>query len=159
MTEQNCKRQMIVITTLTSQRSSSTTFAGDDTQLHQSRNSNHLHKMLSIKPLKSCSIPQWFRDLISDGYTGQNMKFSIKDFFSKCNQIRSFVSIWSYLLKKSLLKNFFFCGVLPVLNVSRANKIANNFNRQTHRKPELKNFWKYIASPVDMRKGYLHHDL
>ena len=36
------------------------------------------------------------------------MKFSIKDFFSKCNQIRSFLWIWSHLLKKSLLENFFF---------------------------------------------------
>ena len=32
------------------------------------------------------------------------MKFSIKDFFSKCDQIR----IWSHLLKKSLMENFIF---------------------------------------------------
>ena len=31
------------------------------------------------------------------------MKFSIKDFFSKCEQIRSFLQILSYLLKKSLM--------------------------------------------------------
>ena len=36
------------------------------------------------------------------------MKFSIKDFFSKCNQIRSFLQIWSHLLKKSLMENFIF---------------------------------------------------
>ena len=34
------------------------------------------------------------------------MKFSIKDFFSKCDQIRSFLQIWSHLLKKSLMENF-----------------------------------------------------
>ena len=34
--------------------------------------------------------------------TAQKMKFFIKDFFSKCNQIRKFLSIWSHLLKKSL---------------------------------------------------------
>ena len=34
------------------------------------------------------------------------MKFSIKDFFSKCDQIRSFLRIWSHLLKKSLMENF-----------------------------------------------------
>ena len=34
------------------------------------------------------------------------MKFSIKDFFSKCDQIRSFLRIWSHLLKKSLDLNF-----------------------------------------------------
>ena len=31
-----------------------------------------------------------------------------KDFFSKCDQIRSFLRICSYLLKKSLMKNFVF---------------------------------------------------
>ena len=40
------------------------------------------------------------------------MKFSIKDFFSKCDQIRSFLRIWSGLLKKSLMDNFIFGAVL-----------------------------------------------
>ena len=40
------------------------------------------------------------------------MKFFIKDFFSKCDQIRSFLQIWSHLLKKSLIENFIFCAVL-----------------------------------------------
>ena len=35
------------------------------------------------------------------------MKFSIKDFFSKCDQIRSFLWIWSRLLKKSLMETSF----------------------------------------------------
>ena len=43
--------------------------------------------------------------------TAQKMKFSIKDFFRKCNQIRSFQRIWSHLLKKSLMENFIFCAV------------------------------------------------
>ena len=34
------------------------------------------------------------------------MKFSIKDFLSKYDQIRSFLRIWSHLLKKSLVENF-----------------------------------------------------
>ena len=41
----------------------------------------------------------------------KKMKFSIKAFFSKCNQIRSFLRIWSHLLKKSLMENFIFCAV------------------------------------------------
>ena len=36
------------------------------------------------------------------------MKFSIKEFFSKCDQIRSFLRIWSHLLEKSLMENFIF---------------------------------------------------
>ena len=43
------------------------------------------------------------------------MKFSIKDIFSKCDQIRSFLRIWSYLLNKSLMENFIFCAVLVLL--------------------------------------------
>ena len=34
------------------------------------------------------------------------MKFSIKDFFSKCDQIRK--GTWSYLLKKFLMGSFIF---------------------------------------------------
>ena len=41
----------------------------------------------------------------------QKMKFCIKCFFSKCDQIRSKLQIWSHILKKSLMKNFIFCAV------------------------------------------------
>ena len=34
------------------------------------------------------------------------MNFSIQDFFSKCDQIRRKLWIWSHLLKKSLTENF-----------------------------------------------------
>ena len=43
--------------------------------------------------------------------TTQKMKFSIIDFFSKCDQIRNFLRSWSYLPKKSLMENFIFCAV------------------------------------------------
>ena len=54
------------------------------------------------------------------------MKFSIKDFFSKCDQIRSLLQICSHLLKKSLIVNFVFCAVIVservicVTNVSKS---------------------------------------
>ena len=41
-------------------------------------------------------------------YTAQKMKFSIKDFFSKCDQIRRNLRIWSHLLKKPLMENVIF---------------------------------------------------
>ena len=44
------------------------------------------------------------------------MKFSIKDFFSKDDQIRRRLQIWSHLLKKSLMENFIFCAVLSAKN-------------------------------------------
>ena len=59
------------------------------------------------------------------------MKFTIKEFFSKCDQIRSFLRISSHLLKKSLMENFIFWEVhdkndfqiseLPLFGVSSNN--------------------------------------
>ena len=40
------------------------------------------------------------------------MKFSIKNFFSKCDQIRRKLRIRSHLVKKSLKENFILCAVL-----------------------------------------------
>ena len=43
--------------------------------------------------------------------TAQKMKFSITDFFSKCDQIRRKLRIWSHLLKESLIeKPYFLCS-------------------------------------------------
>ena len=39
------------------------------------------------------------------------MNFSIKNFFSKCDQIRRKLQIWSHLLKKSLMENVNFCSL------------------------------------------------
>ena len=56
-------------------------------------------------------------DLISKHDVNKNvdtvhkMKFSITNFFSKCDQIRNTLRIWSHLLKKSLMRNFIFCVV------------------------------------------------
>ena len=50
-------------------------------------------------------------------YTTQKIKFSIKDFFSKCYQIRSFPRIRSHLLKKYLMENFIFCAVVRISSV------------------------------------------
>ena len=58
------------------------------------------------------------------------MKFSIKDFFNKCDQIRSFLRIWSHLMKKSLMENFIFCAV----------NIAEHFLLKTEQ--NLTSFWE-----------------
>ena len=42
--------------------------------------------------------------------TAQKMTFSVKDFFSKCDQIRNFLWIWSNLLKKSFGKLNLLCS-------------------------------------------------
>ena len=45
------------------------------------------------------------------------MEFSIKGFLSKCDRIRSFLRIWSHLLKKPIMENFIFYAVTNILNV------------------------------------------
>ena len=52
------------------------------------------------------------------------MKFSIKDFFSKCDQICSSLWISSRLLKKSLMENFIFCAVYISL-LSKVDLLEN----------------------------------
>ena len=59
---------------------------------------------------------------------------SIKDFFSKCDQICSFLRIWPHLLKKSVIENFiflcsvFFCFMcLPTRSISFIS-VHINFN-------------------------------
>ena len=47
--------------------------------------------------------------------TAQKMKFSIKDLFSKCDQIHRKLQIWSHLPKKSLTENFIFCAIQSTL--------------------------------------------
>ena len=51
----------------------------------------------------------------------QKVKFSIKDFVSKCDQIRSFQN----LLKKSLMENLIFCAVIWLRNFMQ--KIRKNW--------------------------------
>ena len=44
----------------------------------------------------------------SENITPQKKKFSFKNLFSKCDQIRRKLRIWSHLLKKSVMENFIF---------------------------------------------------
>ena len=44
--------------------------------------------------------------------TAQKTKFSSKDFYSKCDQIRRKLPVWSHLLEKSLMGKLIFCAVL-----------------------------------------------
>ena len=57
------------------------------------------------------TLPQMFDRVLDTPLTEQKMKFSIMNFCSKCDQIRSFLQIWSHLLKESLMENLIFCTV------------------------------------------------
>ena len=52
----------------------------------------------------------------------QKIKFYVKDFFSKCDQMRRKLRIWSHLLNEFLMENFTFIAVTV-----RGNS-WNNFN-------------------------------
>ena len=54
------------------------------------------------------------RLIISFSLPAQKLKFFIKHFFCKCDQICSFLWIWSQLLKKSLMETFIFCAVSDI---------------------------------------------
>ena len=51
------------------------------------------------------------------------MKFSIKDFFSKCDKIRKKLGIWLHILKKSLIENFIFCAVILMVFKVKSHRL------------------------------------
>ena len=57
--------------------------------------------------------------------TAQKIKFSIKDLFSKCDQILGTLRIWSYFVKKSWMQNFFFFALLFSIYGDFAQKFAS----------------------------------
>ena len=63
-------------------------------------------KIVATKKLFLNLFEAWFILI-----TAQKMKFSIKDFMSKCDQIRSLLRIWPHLLEKSLMEIFILCAV------------------------------------------------
>ena len=58
-----------------------------------------------IGPEVSLVIGPGMKGLMRSYCTVQEVKFFIKDFFSKCDEMRSFLRIWSHILKKTLMKN------------------------------------------------------
>ena len=90
----------------------------------------------------------------------KKLKFSIKDFFIRCDQIHNIRRIWSHLLKKSLLENFIFCAVLvtPVhINfILIAHEIYNAFG--SNLALERRGVFLYISKAFERAwlKGLLH---
>ena len=76
--------------------------------------------------------------------TTQKMKFSITDFFSKCDQIRSFLRSWSCLSKKSLMENFIFCAV----NSKRYSRYFADHIKKDHIKSTVKHLWYFHLKSI-----------
>ena len=68
------------------------------------------------------------------------MKFSTKDFSSKCDQIRWKLQVWSHLLKKSLIEVFIFSSVRTVKK-----------RIETHFTQELKNVKQSSQSQIFLK--------
>ena len=58
-------------------------------------------------PRKDSALEHW--------NIAQKMKLSINGFFSKCDQIRCFLRIWSHLLNKSFMEILIFCAMTEAL--------------------------------------------
>ena len=65
--------------------------------------------MRELKAGYKCIYEFYFKKLKNSGDTAQKLKFSFKNFFSKCDQMRRKLQIWSHLRKKILMGNFIFC--------------------------------------------------
>ena len=75
-------------------------------QIKYAISSTYLNFPFFITPLNATTKNGWPRM-----NTAQEMKFSIEDFFSKCDQIPRKLRIWPHLLKKSLMENLISCAV------------------------------------------------
>ena len=106
-----------------------------------------IHILLNIS--KSKGYQKMKFDQVTEWYTAQKLKFSIKNFFSKCGPIRRkcyfFLRIWLNLLKKSLMENFIFCAMVTgnMRNIFLEKSYAK-CDRETIRKPfSKKKNWVY----------------
>ena len=61
-------------------------------------------------------MSEFLRKPFLEMYLVLHKNFFINGYFNKCDQIRSFLWIWSHLLKKSLMENFIFCAVYTPVN-------------------------------------------
>ena len=86
--------------------------------------------------------------------TAQKMKFSIKIFFSKCDQICSLLRIWSHLLNKCLIENFIFSAVYsliiiqPLLNPFHATGLFLYHLKTSENQRFSDIFWEYRKRPM-----------
>ena len=90
--------------------------------------------------------------------TAQKLKFSITDFFSKCDQIHRKLRIWSHLLNKSLMENFICCGVYIDYKHSRIHLVvlistSHAISIKDNRKETLTVVLKFLESFV--KKMYI----
>ena len=86
------------------------------------------------------------RALVLVPVTPQKIKFSIRNFFRKCNQILSFLRILSHLLKKSLIENFTFCPMSVNKQVTwNFTRCGNVYNKNISVRRMIDNIFSLMA--------------
>ena len=76
------------------------------------------------------------------------MRFFIKDFYSKCDQIRRKLRIWSHLLENYLMENFILCalgGILKPIKLLPAQSTAYTLRNRQVKQPFVKENEKKIS--------------
>ena len=82
----------------------------------------------------------------------QKIKFSIKDFFSKCDQIRSFLWIWSHFFEKIVNgKLHFLCRASPAL-------ITLQIETSLMNKEISKTTKKKVSVSISQKKNEQNHE-
>ena len=84
-------------------------------------------------------------------HTAQKMKFSVTDFFSKCDQIRKKLCIWSHLLKKSLMGSSGSNKILTMPLLPFKTKHSEFRNRSSRQLSVVENFFQVQSG--NMRKN------
>ena len=86
-----------------------------------------MNKIVQVFLKSTCQRGQFLQEFQVVGlYIFKKLKFSIKNFFSKCDQMRRELRIWSYLLKKSLMQNIFY-AVVTVIKWTTSQVISKDF--------------------------------
>ena len=88
-------------------------------------------------------------------HTAQKINFSNKDFLSKCDQIRSFLRVWSHLLKKSIMENFIFCVVMRTSFSILEKKIRKNKSSPLKRIRKSNSFPRLLF-PMTQKTGKMY---
>ena len=97
--------------------------------------SNNTKNVLLPVRLLSFFLNLWnFRENFTIHFTGrtyQKIKFSIKDFFSKCDRIRKKLWTWSHLVKKFLMEKIhFLCSAEYINNALKMSKKVSIADRE-----------------------------
>ena len=101
-----------------------------------------------------------------ESFKHKKIKISIKDFFSKCDEIHSFLRIGSHLLKKSLMETSFFvqCFVwkkvgvgVPLGLLLRVLKFETWWEKSDWYSPMNLNFLFKYLQPEDTAMTNLHN--